>query len=153
MACARARKSTPGISRILWSTMSTATVTCSSASSRSIASPVAADEAPITRKSSPNRRPRSSRSARTTPGSSSIPNRTGCDIRSALRAGLDVLVDVEDIVRVVPLLDPGEPVVVAAVGRLDPVLALVHQEVDVPAAGRGRVQLLPVVPGPLRDEG
>src|ERR1700728_48489 len=75
--------------------------------------------------------------------------------RSAARAacGLDVLVDVERVVRVVTLLDLGQPVVVAAVGRLHPVLALVHHEVDVRAAGRGRVQLLPVVPGPLGDGG
>src|SRR5947207_13424333 len=50
------------------------------------------------------------------------------------------------------LFRSGEPVVVAPVGRFAPVLALVHQEVDVGAAGRGRVQFLPVVPGPLRDE-
>src|SRR6202161_953242 len=68
-------------------------------------------------------------------------------------AGLDVLVDVERVVRVVALLDPGEPVVVAAVGPLHPLLALVHHEVEVRAAGRGRVQLLPVIPGPLRDGG
>src|SRR5207237_4872197 len=66
--------------------------------------------------------------------------------------GPDVLVDVERVVRVVAVLDLGEPVIVGAVGRFDPVLALVHHEVDVGAAGRGRVQLLPVVLGPLRDE-
>ena len=49
--------------------------------------------------------------------------------------GLDVLVDMEGVVRVVAVLDLGEPVVVAAVGRFDAVLALVHQEVDVGAAG------------------
>src|SRR5262249_4594192 len=65
----------------------------------------------------------------------------------------DVLVDVEDVLRVVALLDPGEPVVVAAVGGPDPVLALGHHEVDVGAAGRGRVQRLPVLPGPLRHRG
>src|ERR1700745_3890916 len=64
----------------------------------------------------------------------------------------DVLVDVEHVVRVVALLDLGEPVVVAAVRRPDPVLALAHQEVDVAASRRGRVQLLPVVAGPLRDQ-
>ena len=40
-----------------------------------------------TRKSSPNRRPRSSRSARMTPASSSITNSTGRDICCRLRAG------------------------------------------------------------------
>src|SRR5690349_11219010 len=48
----------------------------------------------------------------------------------------DVLVDVEHVVRVVALLDLGEPVVVAAVCRPDPVLALAHQEVDVAASRR-----------------
>src|SRR5580692_5945321 len=137
--------------------MSSATGSRSPASRYSITSPAAADDAPTTRKSLPNRRPRSSSSARTTPALSSTTNSTGRDIcrrlGAGLAGGLDVLVDVERVVRVVPVLDLGEPVVVAAVGRLDPVLALVHQEVDVAAAGRGRVQLLPVVPGPLRDEG
>src|SRR5262249_53762248 len=67
-------------------------------------------------------------------------------------AGLDVLVEVERVVRVVAALDLGEPVVVAAVGGFDALLALGNQEVDVAAACRGRVQLLPVVAGPLRDE-
>src|SRR5260370_5251452 len=71
--------------------------------------------------------------------------------RVGLRRGLDVLVDVEGVVRVVTFLDPGEPVVVAAVGRPDPVLSLAHQEVDVGAPGRAGMQLLPVVAGPLRD--
>src|SRR5215470_18970374 len=66
--------------------------------------------------------------------------------------GPDVLVDVEGVVRVVAALDLGEPVVVAAVGGFDALLALAHHEVDVAAACRGRVQLLPVVAGPLRDE-
>src|SRR5262249_11346562 len=67
-------------------------------------------------------------------------------------AGLDVLVEVEGVVRVVAALDLGEAVVVAAVGGFDALLALAHHEVDVAAACRGRVQLLPVVAGPLRDE-
>src|SRR5580698_5577996 len=61
----------------------------------------------------------------------------------------DVLVDVEGVVWVVPGLDVGEPVVAAPVGRPDPVLALVHEEVDVASPCRGRVQLLPVVLSPL----
>ena len=52
----------------------------------------------------------------------------------ARAGGLDVLVDAEDVVGVVAALDLSEPVVVAAVGGLDPVLALVHQEVDVSPA-------------------
>src|SRR5262249_12358307 len=36
--------------------------------------------------------------------------------------GPDVLVDVEDVARVVAALDPGQPVIVAAVGGPDPVL-------------------------------
>src|SRR5580700_3690589 len=62
-----------------------------------------------------------------------------------LARGLDVLVDVEGVVRVVAPLDLGEPVVVAPVGGPDPVIALGHHEVDVRTAGRGRVQFLPVV--------
>jgi molybdate-binding protein len=45
--------------------------------------------------------------------------------------GLDVLVDVAGVVPVVAVLDLGEPVVVAALGGFDPVLALAHQEADV----------------------
>src|SRR5262245_49802065 len=73
--------------------------------------------------------------------------------RERLACGLDVLVDVEDVVRVVAPLYPGEPVVVAAVGGLDPVLALEHHEVDVGAAGRRRMQRLPVLLCPLRYPG
>jgi myo-inositol 2-dehydrogenase / D-chiro-inositol 1-dehydrogenase len=69
-----------------------------------------------------------------------------------LARGLNVLVDVEDVIGVVAALDLSEPVVVAAVGGLDPFLALVHQEVDVSPASRGGVQFLPVVACPLRDE-
>src|SRR5215472_3936474 len=65
---------------------------------------------------------------------------------AGLAGRLDVLVDVEDVAGVVAVLDPGQAVVVAAVGGLDPVLALAHQEVDVAAARRGRVQRFPVVP-------
>src|ERR1041385_46628 len=64
---------------------------------------------------------------------------SGWGMRGGLRAGvgrgLDVLVDVEGVGRVVAVLDLGKPVVVAPVRRPDPVLALVHQEVDVGAAG------------------
>lgn len=64
--------------------------------------------------------------------------------RAALGAWLagwpDVLVEMEYVVRVIPAIDLDQPVVVAAAGGPDPVLALVHQEVDVGAVGRGRVQ-------------
>src|SRR5690349_6446207 len=65
---------------------------------------------------------------------------------------LDVLVDAEGVVRVVAALDPGQPVIVPAVGVTDPVLAFVHQEVDVAAARRGGVQVPPVVLRPPGDE-
>src|SRR3954454_3496393 len=51
--------------------------------------------------------------------------------------GQDVLVDPEDVARVVLALDPGEAVVVAAVRRADAFLGrLLALEVDVPAARR-----------------
>src|SRR5664279_2912381 len=73
-------------------------------------------------------------------------------LRSGLTGGVDVLVDVEGVAGVVVVFDPGEPVVVAEVGGFDPVLALVHHEVDVGAAGRGGVQILPIVVDPFGDE-
>src|SRR5262249_33383362 len=75
----------------------------------------------------------------------------GAALGVGLVGRLDVLMDGEDVVGVIRALDLDQPVVVAAVAGSDPVLALVHQEVDVGAAGRGRVQLLPVVLGPSRD--
>ncbi len=44
---------------------------------------------------------------------------------------LDILVDTEQIVRVVLRLNRRQALVVVAVGRLDAVLALVHHHVDV----------------------
>ena len=90
--------------------MSKATGSCSSASVRSAASPAAADDSVMTRKSSPNRRVRSFLSARTTPASLSIPKRTGvthCGLgrASALTASISALyrsrylVDFDEIVR------------------------------------------------------
>jgi hypothetical protein len=73
-------------------------------------------------------------------------------LRSWPTAGLDVLVNVERVAGVIAVLDAGEPVVVAAIGGLDPFASFVHEEVDVAAAGRGRVQGLPVVAGPVRDD-
>src|SRR5580765_3467675 len=110
-------------------------------------------------KSWPNRRPRSPAMAFTTPGSLSMTNRAGLGRPALLpmsAAGLisrpDVLVDVECVVRVVAALDLGQPGVVAAVGGPDPLLALVHHEVDVRPARGLRVQLVPVVPGPAGDQ-
>ena len=48
-------------------------------------------------------------------------------------------------------LDLRQPVVVVAVGRLHPLLALVHHEVDVGAAGRVRVGCVPVADRPVGD--
>ena len=58
---------------------------------------------------------------------------------AGLDGRLDVLVDVEEVAGVVPGLDPGEPVVVVAVGGHDRVAALTHHEVDIATTGRGRV--------------
>ena len=44
---------------------------------------------------------------------------------------LDVLVDMEEVVRIILAFNPSQPLVVVAVGGLDPVLALLHHEVDV----------------------
>ena len=64
---------------------------------------------------------------------------------SALGGRWDVLVDVEQVVRVVALLDLRQPVVIAAVRRPDPLLTLVfHHHVDVGAASRCGVQLFPI---------
>ena len=82
------------------------------------------------------------------------PRRRPPDPRPALAAKAcrhDVLVDVEHVVGVESLLHRRQPVVVAEVRRADPVGSLVHHEVDVRAAGRRRVQRLPVVPRPGRD--
>ena len=80
---------------------------------------------------------------------SGLPARTQPALEAGPSGGQDVLVDVEEVVGVVATLDLGEPFVVAAVGRLDPVLPLVHHEVDVRAAGRGRMQLLASSPWPI----
>ena len=74
------------------------------------------------------------------------------DPRAGQRDGavrLDVLVHAEEVVRVVGGLDRGQPLVVAAVGGLHPLLALVHHEVHVAAARRVRVLGLPVVDAPV----
>src|SRR5436190_10954157 len=63
--------------------------------------------------------------------------------------GLDVLVHVEDVVRIVLPLDLREPVVVLAVGGLNSLLALVHDHVQVGAAGRIRMERLLVADRPL----
>ena len=44
---------------------------------------------------------------------------------------LHILVDMEEVVRIVLAFNFSQPLVVVAVGGLDPVLALLHHEVDV----------------------
>src|SRR3954451_8071307 len=66
-------------------------------------------------------------------------------------ARLDVLVDPEEVLRVVRRLDAGQAVVVVAVARAHPLLALVHHHVHVRAAGRVGVQRVEVVDGPVPD--
>src|SRR5690242_3908951 len=73
----------------------------------------------------------------------------GKTIASGGRCRLDVLVYVEDVVWVIARLDLRQPVVVAAVGRADAILTLVHHEVDVRAAGRVGMGRVPVVDAPL----
>src|SRR5690606_42012693 len=63
----------------------------------------------------------------------------------------DVLVDAEQVARVVVRLDRGQARVVVAVAGPDPFVALVHHHVHVRSAGRVRMQRLVVVDGPLAD--
>src|SRR6266568_2400891 len=67
--------------------------------------------------------------------------------------GRNVLVNPEEIVRVVAGLDPGEPVVVGPVAGTDPVGPLVHHEVHVRSPGGGRMQRLPVAHRPVLELG
>src|SRR5215208_6541601 len=61
----------------------------------------------------------------------------------------DVLVQLEDVARVVALLEADQPVPGRfAVGLPDPVRSFVAQVVDVAAAGRPRPEPLPRRPGP-----
>src|SRR6266508_3684128 len=70
----------------------------------------------------------------------SHPGRPECSIAAAVATGsslhtrADVLVHVEEVGRIPLPFDGGQTREVVAVGRLDSVLALVHQEVDVTAA-------------------
>src|SRR5947207_10578303 len=70
---------------------------------------------------------------------------------SGCSAGTDVLVHVEEVVRVVLCLGLRQPLVVAAVGGLNPLLSLLHHEVDVGAAEGVWMKRLPVVDGPGPD--
>src|SRR5437868_7990622 len=70
----------------------------------------------------------------------------GTSLLSARR--LDVLVHVEEVVRVVRRLDLGEPLVVLAVARLHAILALLHHHVHVGAARRERVERVVVAARP-----
>src|ERR1700757_2114687 len=68
---------------------------------------------------------------------------------SASRNGwLDVLVDVEQVGRIVSRLDLAEPLVIRPVRSPDPFLSLVHHEVDVSTARRVRVDGVPIVHRP-----
>src|SRR6266496_3183020 len=62
---------------------------------------------------------------------------------------LDVLVDVEQVAGVVLCFDLREPVVVRAVGRADPIVALLHHHVHVAASRRMRMERLPVRHAPV----
>ena len=87
-------------------------------------------------------------------GSAGLNSRAGPKLRMEVRLGRDVLVHPEQVVRVVAPLHLHEPVVVLPVGGLHALAALVvHEEVDVRAPGRVRVQRLPVALGPVRDRG
>src|SRR6266566_6664855 len=64
--------------------------------------------------------------------------------------GTDVLVDVEEVVRVVLGLDLRQALVVVPVGRLDALLALFQSHhVQRPAAERVRMERLPVADAPV----
>jgi hypothetical protein len=66
--------------------------------------------------------------------------------------GVDVLVNVEDIVGVVLRLDAREAVVVIAIGGADAVLSFVHHEVDVCATSGVGMGRLPVADAPVADQ-
>src|SRR5215218_4027924 len=72
-----------------------------------------------------------------------------------LRSRLDVLVEVEEVLGIVLRLDPSEALVVRPVRRTDPLLALLHHEVNVAAAALGgvRVERFPCRNGPVAHDG
>src|SRR5215831_9216871 len=72
-------------------------------------------------------------------------------VRRTSRCRLDVLVHAEEICGVVLLLNAGETTVIVAESGLNPILALVHHEVDVSAAGGIGMQGLPIFLAPGRD--
>src|SRR5690349_6751168 len=63
--------------------------------------------------------------------------------------GMNVLVDVEDVVWVVLRLDTRQAVVVVAVGGADAFLSFLHHEVDVCAAGGVGMGRVPVADAPV----
>src|SRR2546421_5071583 len=65
---------------------------------------------------------------------------------------LDVLVHVEEVAGVVFAFDLREPVVVRAVRRADPIVALLHHHVHVAASRRIRMERLPVRHAPVPEE-
>ena len=60
-----------------------------------------------------------------------------------------ILVDPEQVVGIVLRLHLGQPLVVAAVAGLHPFLTFLHHEVDVRAAARVWVHVIPVADGPV----
>src|ERR1700693_3712816 len=66
--------------------------------------------------------------------------------------GTDVLIHPEAVVRVIGPLDLRQPIVVVAVARPHPLLALVHHHVHVSTAGGVWVKRLEVVDAPAADD-
>src|ERR1700684_2322469 len=71
--------------------------------------------------------------------------------RVPLSLRLDVLIYAEQVAGIVPLLDLSQTVVILTVGRPDPILALLHHEVDVGAAGGIGMKRVPILPRPDGD--
>ena len=63
----------------------------------------------------------------------------------------DVLIHAEQVRGIVLVLDRSQPIVVVTERRLDPLLALIHHEIDVRAAGRVRMHRVEVVLAPFGD--
>ena len=74
-----------------------------------------------------------------------------CPLAGVYFSGLMFLVQAEEVLRVVLLLDLRQTVIIFAICRANAVFAFFHHEVDVCAARRIRMQVLPIVPRPLRN--
>jgi hypothetical protein len=59
---------------------------------------------------------------------------------TSLYGGLDVLIHVEEVSRVVLVLERHQPLIVSPVGRLDALLPFIHQEVNVASFSRVGMQ-------------